>query len=81
MTISVQKRQTLIVWEEAWQKYVQIKRKHLLEYGSPEITFTEFANVCMVKSHMTLSEFLEVRRQHMRTKLEKKLKDEDSNQP
>ena len=81
MAILTQKRQTLLVWNESWQKYAEMKRKHLLEHGSPEITFTEFANACMFTSRLTLSELLEVRRQHTIAKLEKKLKDEDSNKP
>jgi len=81
MAVSKDKRQTICIWDGTWQKYCKLKRKHLLEYGKPEISFTEFANACIQTSNITVSQLLDARKQHMRSKYEEKLRNANSDQP
>jgi len=77
MAISTAKRNTICVWDEAWQKYASLKRKYLLQYGRPEISFTEFANACILMSEITVSQLLEVKRKHSLLMLKKRLTEEE----
>jgi len=71
--VEVDRRQTITVWNQCWSKYSKLKQHHLREYGRPELSFTEFANASIISSNLTLSHLLEIRRQLLKVKLQKKI--------
>lgn len=63
MAVSVDRRKTLIVEEDNWRKYCGIKSQQLMNFGKPEMSFTQFANLCMSKTNLTLADLLNYRKQ------------------
>jgi hypothetical protein len=63
MAVSVDRRKTLIVEEDNWRKYCAIKSQQLMNFGKPEMSFTEFANLCMNKTNLTLADLLNYKKQ------------------
>ena len=61
--VAVSERQTVKTDPENWKKYCTLKSRMLLDFGKPELTFTEFANICMALSNPTIEHVLALRKQ------------------
>ncbi len=61
--VAVSERQTIRADSENWKKYCALKSRMLMDFGKPELTFTEFTNVCMTLSNPTIEHVLALRKQ------------------
>jgi len=62
MTLETRHRQSVTIDKTNWEKYCEIKTKYMRKIGNPELSFTEFMNVAINFSNVTLEQIFELRR-------------------
>lgn len=66
MVITTNKRLTINVSPENWMKYCDLKTQHLRDHGTPELSFSEYADLSMSMANPTLDDLISHRKQRKR---------------
>jgi len=63
MAVTSYKRLTINVRPKNWDKYCELKTEHLRNYGTPELSFSEYADLSMTIANPTLKDLENYRRE------------------